>query len=216
MNAASSVPADPGSLATGRCVAQGSLGRSGRTRAWPPRTRNPFPDMPPAWTQCSRAAKEKPPELALKPGEIDRERAPLSNYQSGALPSATQKRPTPGWRGRFCVVLLSASPWADEGGCSGTGARCTSPRKQPRLGDGSLVPFVLVLAGSASTERQRPFEGDRGATALSGGRVPAPGLSRHGGRFVPWEVRLGAPRSRGAAAGVPGPKSRLRPGSLRQ
>src|SRR5664279_2626238 len=62
MNAASSVPADPGSRATGRCAGQGSLGRSDRTRAWPPRMRSPSPDTPQAWTQRSRAAREKPPE----------------------------------------------------------------------------------------------------------------------------------------------------------
>ena len=64
MNAASSVPADPGSQTTGRCGGQGSLGRSDRTRAWPPRTRSPSPDTPQAWTQHSRTAPEETaPEL---------------------------------------------------------------------------------------------------------------------------------------------------------
>ena len=62
-NAASSVPADPGARAIGRCVWQGSLGRSDRTRAWPPRMRSPSADTPRVWTQRSRAAPETPPEL---------------------------------------------------------------------------------------------------------------------------------------------------------
>jgi hypothetical protein len=63
MNAASSALADPGSRATGRCGGQGSLGRSDRTRAWPPRMRSPSPDTSQVGTQRSRAAPETPPEL---------------------------------------------------------------------------------------------------------------------------------------------------------
>jgi hypothetical protein len=44
MKAAASALADPGSRVTGQCAGQGSLGRSGRTRAQPPRTRSPSPE----------------------------------------------------------------------------------------------------------------------------------------------------------------------------
>jgi hypothetical protein len=102
MSAASSVPADPGSRATGRCAGQGSLGQSDPARAWQPRTRSPCPDTPRAWTQRSRAAPETPPEPDRWTG-LTRDHAAMPTLREHGGPHADP----------LCVHTVHLVEWAE-------------------------------------------------------------------------------------------------------